>query len=132
MVCKYSSISSYKGNFNEIGRILIDNSKAYIEYPIIKDNKKEKTVNITELSTISDTDLKDVINSKKKIDNISIDISDIDFMNHGKRIGFTTYTKDNVSRDKILRLIGYNNSIIKRINELDDEISKQIDKIFIK
>ena len=132
MVCKYSSISIYTGNFNEIGRILIDNSKAYIEYPIIKDNKKEKTVNLKEISTISDTDLKDIINSTKQMDTISINISHKDFLDHAHRIGFTTYTENNVSRDKILRLIDYNKIITNKIDNLNEEIALQIDKLFVK
>jgi len=136
MICKYSSVSSYEGSFNDIGRVLIDNSKAYIEYPfeyILKKNKDdEHGVNLLELSNVADKDLKEVINGEKKIDKISVDINYKDFLSHGCRIGFTTYSEDNVNHERILRLVDYNNSIVHRINELDDEISKQMDKLFVR
>lgn len=136
MICSYSFVSKYKGNFEEIESVLIDNSMAYIKYYGRNRNyrlgEEEDKVNIKELSNVADSDLKKIINTDKEIKDISIYVSAKEFVDHARRLGFTTYNNDNERRDKILRLVDYNYAIIKRINELDDEISKQIDRLFVR
>ena len=142
MITNYSNISNYiyekdniilrENEINVIKNIMIDNNKAYILYDyknrkLINDTK----INIKELSNIKDEDIKEYINNDKEIDNISIYVDRESIINNNYRIGFNAYNKK-IDNKKILMLIDRNTTITKRIRELDEEISNQIDRMIIK
>ena len=135
MICSYSTISKYRDRFTNIKSILIDKDKAYIEYyrGVLFRNKDDYKICIKELSNIKDEELKDVISSDKEIENVCVYASLADIRSNRFRIGFKAYNKEiNQDRNRILRLIDYNDEITKKIRELDNEISNQIDRMIVR
>ena len=138
MICNYSAISKYNKRLEYIKNILIDKDKAYIEYwkeNLYKafTNKDEITIGIKELSNVKDEDLKEIINSDKEIENISIHTTLKDIKNNGYRIGFNAYNKElNKDKSKIIRLIDYNDYLTSKINDLNKEISDKINNMIVR
>ena len=128
MVCWYSYISNFKGIFGSIDEVFLDSNKAYVKFNRSLGREEDK-VRIREISNISDYELKNFINSDNEKNTVVISYED--FINHGRRIGFSTYKKDN-GHEKLLRLIDYNKMITNKIDRLNEEIASQIDKLFVK
>ena len=138
MISKYSNISNYQSNTaflseleikNKIKNIYIDGEKAYIEY---KNNESNK-INIKLLTSIPDSNLREIISSREEIPNISIYVTPDDIIKNNNRIGFSAYNKKRIKKEKdILDIVDDNKEILKKIRELDDIISNQIDKMIIK
>lgn len=141
MITNYSNISNYKSSNgisrlftsvrelkNKIKSVYIDDEKAYITY-IHKD--EEDKINIKELSNIPDDKLKNIIDSDKEIENVSIYVTSQDIIENNYRIGFKTYNNKTDNKE-LLRLVDNNARMTKRIRELDDEISRQIDRMIVK
>ncbi len=137
MVCNYSEISKYYEGVLNIKTIMMDRDKTYIEYRILDESKRlddsEYKTCIKELTNISDDNLKRIIDSDEEIENICIYTTAKDIKNNGCRIGFKAYNKKyNVDRTKALRLIDYNAKITHEIEELNKEISLQIDRLIVR
>ena len=131
MKCNYMELSNNRNIIYDSQSIMLDNNKLYIEYgnnnnldDFIYDNNR--TINIKELSNISDNNLSNIINNDKEIDNISINVTYNDLRNNNYRIGIKGLNKDN---KKINHLVDYSKFITKKIRLLDDEIYIQIDKM---
>ena len=139
--CKYSDISKYRTTFDDfrykdqssnINTILLDKSLAYLLYNY---TNKDTKINIKELSNIEDKDLSNIINTKDSIDNVSIYVNVDDIINNRYRIGFSYYNSNNINDNTtkdIIKLVDYNEYLTNRIKELNDEISKKLDEMFIK
>lgn len=138
MICNYSSITKYKRMYNSMRNILIDKDKAYLEYNkdrilLSYENKDDIKICIKELSNVKDEDLKEIINTDKEIENTIIYTTLKDIRENSYRIGFKVFNKENnIDRNKILRLIDYNEYLTKTIRNLDIEISNQIDKMIVR
>ena len=133
MVCWYSYISKFKGIFETVEEVYLDKNKAYVRfYKDVKrydiDREKEK-LKIREISKISDDELRDAINSNDA--STSVMVSREEFINHGHRIGFSTYKNEN-GHEKLIRLIDYNNMLTHKIDDLNKEIATQIDYLFVR
>lgn len=128
MVCWYSYISNFKGIFGSIDEVFLDSNKAYVRFNRSLGREEDK-VRIREISNISDYEIKNFINSDNEKNTVVISYED--FINHGRRIGFSTYKKDN-GHEKLLRLIDYNKMITNKIDSLNEEIASQIDRLFVK
>ena len=133
MVCWYSNISKFKGIFETVEEVFLDKNKAYVRF--YKDVKKydidreQEKLKIREISEISDDELKTAIHLDD--DSTSVMVSREEFINHGRRIGFRIYKSEN-KHEKLLRLIDYNKMITNKIDNLNEEIASQIDKLFVK
>jgi hypothetical protein len=142
MVFKYSDISNYRSlnngiSVNEIKenlqKIYIDGDKTYIEYN--KEGKYEpnKKINIKLLTNIKNNDLATIIGSTKEIKDVSIFVSPETIISNNNRIGFNIYNNKEQQKTKdILDIIDENKIILQELRELDDIISKEVDKMIIK